>query len=139
MIHLCPCTLCMRGFFRPLHHSVLVAPNHITSFKWWKRCCLEEMLINGPCSSMYSMYESFQTFLEVTIYTSQCSCCSLTYSAGLQLIDWKTSTHKKTKLSQTFDHPLQLAAYVGLWNSVHQHKQVRRKIRGRSRCLRIDI
>ena len=46
------------------------------------------------------------------------------FSSGLSVIDWKTSIHKKASLRDTYDQPLQVAAYVGLWNSNFPGKQV---------------
>jgi len=32
------------------------------------------------------------------------------------VIDWKTSKRRKSKISDTFDNPLQLVAYLGAYN-----------------------
>jgi len=38
------------------------------------------------------------------------------YRGEQYVIDWKTSKRRKSSLSQTFDNPLQLVAYLGAYN-----------------------
>ncbi len=60
-----------------------------------------------------------------SLFKGYLDCLAVYKSRQLVLVDWKTSGKKKSCLRDTFDNPLQIAAYAGAVNNDERYAPLR--------------
>ena len=90
----------MISLLSTIHNFSKNIPFHLTESFQWPPLGLESQVVH-PALDYLGYFDALTVHLP---------------SKKVILIDWKTSTRKKETLRQTFDVPLQIAAYVGALN-----------------------